>query len=201
MAQEGIILRTYVPHKHKLSVLDSALGRIECVPQSAKMVHRLRHGSHITYTLRAWRHVYTIYDVDILSMPDYWAQHDLLFLHHVLELSLYFSPLHSECNSLFQLIMLLYTSADTFCSSFYKKVFLCKFFGILGVYPVEYKRDIFLFRLISNPINSNFDTEVETIAEERLRRWILACIIIHPYAHKLKTLNFLTVTENHEKNI
>ena len=96
----GIIVKTYLPQKYKLAILDKELGKIVCVP------HRedIRCGTLISYHLSQQKNVYFIQNITIIDMPLSLAQYNLIFLHHVLEICYYFIPVGSNVPEIFDLL-------------------------------------------------------------------------------------------------
>jgi hypothetical protein len=195
---QGIVLRTYVPQKQKLSVLDANRGRIDCVPQDTRAAHQLTTGAYMTYGIRPWHAYYIVYDTDIVDMPLYWAHENLLFFHHVLELCYYFLPVDNIVEDIFILVKKLYTSPKIIQTDLSKKIFLCQFFICLGIYPADARSyGSSFFSLISGPFDSKVNAHGEL--HMQLQRWLLTCISTHPYAHTLKTIGFLRKTDIHDE--
>lgn len=196
---EGIVLRTYIPKKQKLAILDKKLGRIECVPQNQKSAYRLSHGAYVSYALRAWHAQYLLHDPNILDLPFYWAYENFLFFHHVLELCYYFLPIDGQSADIFELIYILYDRPKLLQTTLSRKIFLCRFFWKLGIYPYNAESfDSCLFSLISGPLDSNLSIADEKIAHQHIQKWLLACVNTHPYAHRLKTIDFLIKLDSYE---
>lgn len=196
---QGIVLRTYIPQKHKLAVFDSELGRIECIPQNLKNSYRLSHGVLIEYSLQQLQISYKLFDANILNLPKQWSKNSFYFFHHILELCYYFLPIESEAKDIFQLIKILYTDSDIVQSDISKKIFLCHFFIKLGIYPENMLAyDASFHRLISGPLDSKIEVKDEKNIHFYLQRWLLECINSHPYAHRLKTINYLKNLYNYE---
>ncbi len=191
---EGIILRSYLPKKQKLTVLDSKLGKIECIPNNCKSLYSLSNGSLISYFPKIWKeNYYNIIDIEVLQMPFYWGQSNLLFFHHVLELCDYFLPFEDKTsNDIFDLIILLYASPEKVKSVLSKKLFLCAFFKKLEIYPDDVDSyDSVILNLISDFLHSSLSDKYEMSVNTDLRRWLFGCVNAHPKAHRLRTIEFL----------
>ena len=194
---QGIVLRTYIPQKQKLSVLDAELGRIDCIPQNKKIADRLFHGAYISYALKPWGMHYLTYDISLIEQPPYLTEKDFLFFHHVLELCFYFLPAHNQERSVFELVKSAYIHPESLRAELSQKIFLCHFFRYLGIYPRNmHSYSASFFRLISGPFNSKVDAEDEEKVRIDLQRWLLSCVSTHPYAQRIKTMDFLKV--NHD---
>jgi hypothetical protein len=188
---QGIVLRVYHT-KHKLSIFDAHLGKIECIPQHSKKMQRLFHGAYITYALKSWRNNYLMYDTALVAEPPYVVHQKLLFFHHVLEICYFFLALEQQEYTLFGLLKVAYTHPEIFESKLAQKLFLCHFFKEIGIYPADTRSyDPAFFSLISGPFESSVKAEDEEKVHGNLRKWLLGCISTHPYAHSLKTIDFL----------
>jgi hypothetical protein len=189
---QGIVLRTYIPRKQKLSLFDAYLGRVDCVPQNTKNAQRLFHGAYISYALKSWGRHYLIYDIALVAAPPYSAHTSLLFFHHLLELCHYFLPLEHQEHTLFALVKGAYTHPEFLQTELTQRLFLYHFFKEIGIYPVDMQSyDPSFFRLISSPFDSKVNARDEERLSLNLRKWLLGCINTHPYAHYLKTIDFL----------
>lgn len=189
---QGIVLRTYIPYKQKLSVLDAELGRIDCIPQNKKIADRLFHGAYISYVVKPWGMHYIAYDISLLEGPTYLSQKDFLFFHHLLELCFYFLPVHSQERPIFELVKIAYTHPKMLRTELSQKIFLCHFFRYLSIYPGNiHSYSASFFRLISGPFDSKVNAEDEKKVHLDLQRWLLSCVSTHPYAQRIKTMDFL----------
>ena len=85
----GIIIASSLPQIKKITVLDEHSGKIVCMPDAT----RLCRGMLVHYYLAKKRHgLPLMYASDVLEEPTLLAHHDILFLHHVFELSDLFCP-------------------------------------------------------------------------------------------------------------
>lgn len=198
---QAIVLQNLNPRKKKLCLLDQELGKIEGTLSPISKIDNIAPGMVINYFIRTWRTVYVFYDVEIIDEPSYFASHDILFIHHVLELCTYFLPFNDNCEPIFHLVKQLYVENNLLQSNISKKLFLCKFFALVGIYPenaASYGAQF--FNLISQAINSkfeknkfdmnSFETDNHTL-HSKLRSWLLSCVAAHPQAHTIKTIHFL----------
>src|SRR5581483_3565729 len=127
----GIVLHTQFPHQ-KCALFDKQIGHVHAYMHNNRKLKNIFPGAYISYALEPWRSNYKITDIELIGLPAQWAQQDLLFLHHILELSYYFLPLHCNAHELFELLRLLYKQHKLS----YKK-FMCRFFQRLGIYPEQ----------------------------------------------------------------
>lgn len=190
-SSSGVVLRVNL--YNKLYILDSKLGKISCILKYNKLSLRLVNGAYISYNLKEYYNQYNISDIDILDIPNH-QLHNLYFLHHILELCYYFLPINYSANisQVFDLILHLYKYNIIFDRSLVKKIFLCKFFKMIGIYPddfLSYDKDF--IKLIDQNYFNIIDIENNLNLDINLMRWLLSCINLHPHSHRLKTINFL----------
>lgn len=188
---QAIILQNFNPRQKKISVLDQEFGRIEGTVSPLVVLERMAPGIVINYFIRTWKNTNVFYDIEIIDEPMYYAQTDLLFMHHVLEVCSFFLPLHDSNEQIFHFVKLLYEENSLFIDGLTKKLFLCKFFTLIGVYPDNARvYGAEFFSLISGAINSNFEADNHAL-NRKLRMWLLGCIATHPQSAAMKTIHFL----------
>lgn len=195
--RQGIVLRVYAPYQQKISIFDNAHGKIYAVAQSHSVA--LVHGELISYRLEPWRHMYRLCDIEAIKLPAAWVYEDILFLHHVLEIASFFIPEHSCAAQLFRLCHVLYEGfhEQQIEHALLKKLFLGKFFALLGVYPDQaFENDEQLFHLfagLEEGISHEMYRGIQSIDElhKKLERWLLGCIQTHPHANTFTTMHFL----------
>lgn len=185
---KGIVLKTYVPQKCKLAVLDQELGKIMAVPNR----QTIGNGAFINYYVQPRQNMHFIYDIELIDLPMALAKEDLLFVHHILELCYYFMPLNSCSHSIFNQLIFLYTSPVVLSSMLLKKVFLFQLFTKLGLYPEgpQFQTPQFHF-LATASIDTIPLQKIDLIIEQELDTWLLNCISLHPCAKNFKTIQFL----------
>lgn len=193
MNNVGIVVKNYFPHKAKYSILDRDLGKIVGIP-----VHdTVSLGAQIEYTVKEKGDIYFIADIRLLEMPLDAARHNILFLHHTLELCEQFVPIGSYIPGLFELVEILYRFPQSLCTIVGKRVFLCKLFTVLGIYPEGAQfHDVQFHRVAGLSIDSFLQHEnIGLFCEKQLRQWLMHCIATHPYVKNFKTVHFLVLNE------
>lgn len=184
----GIVLKTYFSLKRKISVLDQENGRIDYVTS----MEDICTGTLIRYGVHLGNGAHFIHDIDKIGLPLLLARQDLLFFHHILELCYFFIPSGSDSLELFSLIEYLYSIENNLLSSWFKKVFLVKFFMIIGMYPEESGSiTACVHRLSLIPIDKLFTQEIDLDNEKELDVWLKSCVSAHPAINKFKTVHFL----------
>lgn len=178
-----------MPKKVKLSLLDERLGKIQGVPVEAD----LPVGSLIDYWVTPKGDVYFLSAIDLLFVPLTLGRHDILFLHHVLEICYYFIPIDGVVLDIFPLFEFLYTHTSLVDHIRGKKIFLFKLLATLGVYPdAEEFQTPYLHHLAVLPIDVLMHKAIDVEGEMILDQWLAASVAIHPYVNYFKTNKFLT---------
>lgn len=191
-AVQAIVLRSFFPYKYKVILFDKELGKIEAVALYKRNFNRLMQGALIDCHKEEWNNIYRLQNIDLRAMPAPWVSKDILFLHHVLELSDLFLQQHNNSHQIFELFMFLYENHTLeYEDIFLKKIFLARFFVLLGVNPEDTDWDESFFNLISGPIDTMLDVQKDESFLNKLTVWLQGCTAIHPFAYRLKTMNFL----------
>jgi len=187
--RQGIILKTYLCSRNKVTVLDTVQGRVECIPDT----QRLCLGGLIQYHGTEQEHHLLAHQVEQIAVPWDLAQTDILFLHHVLELCYLSVARATREASVFALLCLLYEQRD-WSSLLYKKLFLVKLYLVLHVSSGV--RSPMILHVMNKMITESIDTVAHQIIdlnmEKELDKWLRACIAQHPYRNHFKTIHFYT---------
>lgn len=187
----GIIIQFIQASKHKIALLDYHRGHINGITA----LSNLSIGALISYTIRTTQSTYFIENIQLLYLPLPLAQTDILFLHHILELIYYFSPVESCNTDIFTLIQSLYTTYNCTMQRNTKKLFVLKLFTTLNIIPeLSEIRTTEINRLSLAHIDQLYTENIDTPTEKKLDRWLWYCIYQHPYANKFKTTHFLDET-------
>ena len=176
---KGIILKNLYPQKNKLIILDSKLGKIECITTDKL---DLSVGLLVHYFLENKKNYYFIKTLDLIDVPYGIVKSDILFFHHVLELCYYFIPYGScfdeSALKIFNFLKKFFCKKNIFYNLFSKKLFLYKLFCLIGITPEEN-----FYKLKKN--------NIDNILEKDLDLYLLGCVKIHPSWNSFKTINFL----------
>lgn len=188
----GIVLRSFIPSKIKITILDAKLGKIEVTPafnnrsQGPQAYFNFSPGMYIRYRLDNSSKGTIISDFSIYAIPTYWSRYNLVFFHQVLMLCYYFSPLDQESFELFNMVKQLYVNPMEFSKLISQKIFICKLFKVLGIFPAHIiDKDKKLYYLIFHIIDSNVELEETKEISAMLDYWIESCIQVHPRAEQL----------------
>jgi hypothetical protein len=142
---------------------------------------------------------YLLSNLDFVHVPFAWARADILFLHHVLELTAYFLAPKTPQENIFYLIRDLYATKVR-SSLLFKRKFLIQFFILLGIYPEDEKllRKMLLF--LEKPIDVMGQESLHLDAKQ-VDAWLESCMRIHPYNEYFKTSHFLTTATGTDEEI
>ena len=184
----GIILLSANGVRKKTSILDRSLGRIEAI-----MSREISAGTIISYRLSPFTSGYFLSEVKIEYVPLFLAAHDLLFLHHMLELCYYFIPVGSCIAGLFDVIHWIYKLGNEVHNPLLKKYSIAKLLTTLGLWPEQHNVNTrMICQLINIPIDRITLQDVNLANERELNQWLRFCILQHPSGRKLQTIAFLS---------
>ncbi len=183
----GIILLPANATRKRTVLLDRSDGKIE-----AFLTRDVCAGSVISYQKNIFNNMYFISEVNIEYIPLSLAFHDILFLHHVLELCYYFIPVGSCIEGLFEVFEWIYLHSDEILSDKVKKYAVAKLLVTLGLWPEKYKITTEkIYKLVRAPIDSIRLQDIDLANERELEQWLRFCILQHPCSSKLRTMAFL----------
>lgn len=151
----------------------------------------LTRGALVSYLPIARNIGYAAENIEILATPQSWVTHNIIFLHHLIELIDFFIPDHSDAEEIFILMLCLYRSIDDelLDISFFKKFFLCKFFMMIGIYPEPRTLDDKqLLAFLGVQTTQILELQKYVFIEKKMIQWLRECILLHPHADRLKTM-------------
>ena len=186
--QSGIVLKSYLPEKSKIVLLDQNGSKYHYVP----MIRDLCAGTLIQYHVTKNQPLAFIHGIEKIALPLALARTDLVFFHHVLELCYYFVPMESHMPEVYILLTYLYQPAAVTMPTRAKKLLLVKLFIILGAIPEEpaIMKPSALAALGAQPFD-RVAPELLELEEARLDAWLRICTAMHPYSQYFKTTAFL----------
>lgn len=188
----GIVLKTFVPKKQKIAVLDQYAGRIDVVIFGAYV----SPGSHISYALKSARTVIQISDVTLENLPLHLAREDLLFLHHILEILYHFLPIGGCIEGIFELLHNLFLIKPVAWSIHGKKIFVFRLLMIIGMYPETQILSVPHIRILNNiQVDTMHATHLDLECGKALDQWLRHVIGHHPLIEYFNTIHFLTDRE------
>lgn len=183
----GIIL-AHIKSTHSLySILDYTLG----VFTGSIKREGLSVGACIEYNICPSRTWTVLEDVNLLALPAIKEVHELLLFHCVIEICSHCMPAGSVSTDVFKLILCLYDQQfmNQVQTALLKKVFLCKLFVILGLYPHEKKfHNSFFHQLATESLDKLCCRPVSMVNERDIGDWLKACIATYAHDKKLNTI-------------
>lgn len=188
-----------MPYQQKVVVLDRTMGMIDAVIIKKNQAQAISHGMLIRYSITQRGQQYRLQDVALVAGPAQWVRDDILFFHHALELARAFLSYHQDAQDVFELFIRLYKPLVVEQHVYFKQCFLCKFFMLLGICPEDEASFCpEFFSLISRPIDTMVKAQADVKDLTQISRWLQGCVAVHPHAHSLKTMFFLTQMDDHE---
>jgi len=204
----GIILRSFLPYKHKLSVLTGRSGKISLIITHGQKRRIFSSGTIIRFSVKTLPQFPVVNKFEVVSVPMPHMNEHIYWLHHMFEIVYYFSPLESPCADLFQLVywsLELAKCSHVFGSHFVvvKKICLVKLLIILGFYSEQelvnfgnlFDRIVFVFLDSSNGEKvRSLHALLHGVCQSRLQqadKWLWLCLQEHPHIARFKTISFL----------
>lgn len=201
MGNFGIILKKSNLKKRTFTIFDNILGKIECLTEHKYQDKLISNGTLIEYQVLKWRSLLILKNIEILIVPNTYNYNDLLFLHHILEICLFFIPIHYTQNvdKIFNTIKNALITIENKSNILEKFHLLKELFIWLEIHPNEYyfKNSNSIF-LISSNIDNNLNADENRKIMSNLKSWLIACLNTHPFAHKINTASFLNLLDNYE---
>jgi len=183
----AIVLKNLYPKTMKVSILDREGGKKVIVPHR----HDLAPGMVIAYNAHIQRRMLFAQGIELVEQPSTPNFSELVFMHHVLELTHYFAPLDQPIAGLYELLGLAYRKPYLFTIKAYKKVFLAHLFILFGMWPHDKKLQLFFSQnFILKPLDIADCNNVQLTHEEALDAWLRECVAQHPVSDQFKTLDF-----------
>lgn len=184
----GIVLAPLKSTQTLYVVLDSVHGVLTGIIKR----NDLFVGACIEYTLSSSRIWMILDDVEIIALPAVKDIKDLLLFHRVMEICYHCMPCGSVNPGVYEFLLHLYNEKfmNQLQPALLKKVFLCKLFIILGLYPHEKKfHNSFFHHLASESIDNLWCRSVSMVSEQDVGNWLRACIAVHAQDKRLKAVH------------
>lgn len=182
----GIVLKHYAPQKDLVCLLDQDHGRIRAILKH----DTLSAGTLLGYTLDKRNNSYFVKDVEFLDMPFDAAIHDLLFVHHLLEVCYHFVQEGTCVERVYNLLHFVF-SRNIFTNTQKKKI-LCVLYAVLGL-SAEHEPiyNEYIYILEQAPLHDMIDKDIDTNIEKNISRWLYQSIRAHIDVRYVKTIHFL----------
>lgn len=189
MLSSGIVLKV-IHHKNNFLLLDEYKGKIICKKNKTEKIN-LVNGLHLSYKIEEQPNIFCIEKININNNPFNIAKENLVFFHHILELTDFFTPLESTSNEIYNLLNYFFDNNLKLTNKKLQKIFLGKFFFLIGIYPETQSFSPGFFKLISLPIDILLDLEIDLSIEKKLDFWINYSVESHHNYKKINTMRFV----------
>lgn len=211
--EHGIVLRQYPHHPHKFSVITQTLGKITLVVRNKYVLDRINPGSVIEFHHTEQNQmVHLVQNCSVIFTPLPTTNLDLIWLHHILELSYYFVPLHQQTKEMFTALatcIFVFRERDLVADEEWelvKRLCIATILLLVGFFPPDELAKPVL--IIKNTLLSFIDIDHESkvdflkycirtycsVKHSTLDTWLLDCIQSHPQVHAFRTLTFMYKT-------
>jgi len=217
----GIVVKTFTINCKKICVLTQEHGKITVYAAKQTTLMRAHVGSVILCAMQdKGSDGYFAQNITLISQPSV-VLHDLMWLHHLLEIGYFFAPsqepaedLHTFFENCLRLFALKHTDEPSWRAI--KKCLIGCLLMHFGFYPPEAYQNTLagVQEVLAATIDFNHQPALELLKclakpfkqkdLDSYKEWLLASIRIHPRIRGFKTLPFVykTVQGNtHEKDL
>jgi hypothetical protein len=194
LLHHAIVLQTPTMQRNGYIFFDQQLGPITAHVPKKGSKRELSRGALVQYVPELKGTWHSAQHVEIVAIPQQWVVINIWFLHHVLELVDFFVPASNQAENIFELLQLLYEPlSNEIDIPFFQKIFLCKFFILVGIYPEPRNtQDREFLALVASGVESQTDClpdeQKYVFLEKKMIQWLRECILLHPHADRLKTM-------------
>lgn len=207
--EQGFIVRRFLPHKQKISVITHTMGKISLVIKNPIVCSRFWPGMLINFALsKKNNHFHEAQELEIIDLFAYSSPNDTQWTQQLLELCYFFVPTNSICDDIYQFLsqcLWLAHQKDRFSSlppELYTMSFV-RFFTLVGFYPTNHilQLGILFENFLANSIDFNDLQNIESVKEylqaihekdlKNANQWINECIKSHPSFASFKTMDIL----------
>ena len=207
--EQGFIVRRFLPHKQKISVITHTMGKISLVIKNPITCSRFWPGMLINFALSEKNSSFhEAQELEIIDLFAYSSPDDTQWTQQLLELSYFFVPTNSICDDIYLFLtqcLWLAHQKNRF-SSLPKELYLIsfiRFFILIGFYPPAHilQLGILFENFLTNSIDFNDHQNIESVKEylqvihkkglQEAHLWVTECIKSHPNFASFKTMDIL----------
>jgi|GEM_PF-2879333 len=207
--EQGFIVRRYLPHKQKISVITHTQGKISLFIKNPVACSRFWPGMLINFTLSEKKNSFhVVQEIEILDLFAYSSPDDTLWTHQLLELCYFFVPTNSMCDDIYLFLRhcLWFAHQKDRFSSLPSELYLMsfvRFFVLIGFYPEPHilQLGILFEKFLTNSIDFNDPQNIESVKEylqaihkktlHEAHLWVAKCTKSHPNFASFKTMDIL----------
>jgi hypothetical protein len=183
LKESGVVLKNYLPAKHKVSILSDTGERFDAVAIAPKVISSLRPGYRITYSLLHGGYFAKLSNVEIILIPRAVCFSNLQYLHQIFTLCVLAIPEGQISLEAANLLKLLSNISTNNWNQARQRLFICHLLSLLGFYPELSNQQYDLMKKM-HQINNikvsdfmNIDIDVDT--ENFLTKWISEFVSEH----------------------
>lgn len=204
----GIVIKSFLPCKHKLSVLSLNSGKVNLVFSKRDGRQIFSPGVIIAFScVGNGSQAFFVKKMEILHVPIEPIRDHLNWIHHLLEICYYFLPLHATCTDVFRLLQYSLVSggkSSVFEPYFYvvQRVCLVRLLVLIGFYPPDGL--LYVLGLFDDVVRVSLDSSdaqkvrslqklLEGVSAQKVQeidRWVLKNLREHSHRAQFKTLSF-----------
>lgn len=136
--EQGVVLRSFLPYKRKLSVLTANMGKIVIVVKNRRITSHFSPGTCISFFPHTRLSASFVGAFEVIRVPVDSIKRNVYWVHHVLEVCYYFAPLGMPCTDLYTVVqccIALGRGSDVPHLAVVKKVCLVRLWIALGFFP------------------------------------------------------------------
>ncbi|MBS1988310.1 hypothetical protein JST56_04920 [Candidatus Dependentiae bacterium] len=207
--EQGFIVRRFLPHKQKISVITNTMGKISLVIKNPIVCSRFWPGMLINFALSEKNNTFHLaQELEIIDLFAYSSPDDTQWTQQLLELCYFFVPANSMCDDIYHFLsqcLWLARQKDRF-SSLPEELYLMsfiRFFILVGFYPADHilQLGILFENFLTSSIDFNDPQNIKSVKEylyalheksiQDAHLWIADCIKSHPNFASFKTMDIL----------
>ncbi|MBD3273165.1 hypothetical protein GF385_02325 [Candidatus Dependentiae bacterium] len=202
------VLKRFLPNKNKLSVLSKNFGKIEIITRPTERTFQLWPGMLLAFNISGKNtRIFFAQNLEILMSPHYDHILKMEWVHSLLEICYYFSPICNPAGDIFNHIynsFNIHVFKKFFLDELHiiKKIYLIKLLELLGFYPCV---DLIVYLGIYQELTSiDIDfvdkdkikllkdnlQNVKTFEIKKIDNWIKKSLMHHSHFKLFKTFKF-----------
>jgi|GEM_PF-6227334 hypothetical protein len=187
---QAIVLQPASPQNFNYLIFDQQLGTLEIRIPKQRGIREIPRSALIHYVPQTVNNRIVAKYVEIVATPHQWAINSIWFLHHLLELINFFVPRGGQAENIFSYVLIMYQPlSDDIDMFFFQKLFLCKFFILVGIYPEPINmQDRQFLSLLQSHQDYKLEEQKYVFLEKKMIQWLQECIRLHPHADRLRTM-------------
>jgi hypothetical protein len=193
LSEVGIVIKSFLPYKQKISVVSRYSGRLNL---KVSRPRTFSPGAIISFSSDWQKKFSRGPKIELLMVPIDAMKDHLDWFHSLFEICYYFLPLDATCIEVFRLLQCSFELSDSHgceqCFGVIKKLSIVRLLVYLGFYPpnrLAFMIDMFDELALSvRFLDSPKMQKVSSLHLAEVDQWIERCLCQHPLAKKFNTL-------------